>query len=129
MKRRALAHRLYGVIVCFTLIAPLQAYADPGTDISGRIVDAQGGLPVTNARIDLDRGNRKIDTTKTDSNGEFTFRGEPPGTYSFLIVAMGYQTSRAPDLVVTAGEASVSFQTAIFRGAMGLRTIAQVATA
>lgn len=129
MKRRALAHRLYGVIVCCSLIAPIQANANPGTTISGRIVDAQGGLPITNASVELDRGGQKIDSTRTDSDGSFSFNDEPPGTYSFLIAATGYQTSRAPDLVVTPGEANVSFQTAIFRGAAGLRTIAQVATA
>jgi outer membrane receptor protein involved in Fe transport len=119
-----------GITAAFCFLLPVVgAAATSGTTIEGRILDAQGGLPVTGAMVELDRVATKVDSTKADANGNFSFENEPPGTYSFLIVAGGYVTSRAPNLVVTSGEAAVSFQTAIFREPAGMRTIAYVATA
>jgi outer membrane receptor protein involved in Fe transport len=120
-------------MLCAACIAALPAaapgQAPNGTTISGRILDAQGGLPIPNAAIELDRGDEKVATTRTGADGAFAFANEPPGTYSFLIRAPGYQTSRAPDIVVEAGEAGVAFQTAINRAPAGVKTIAYVATA
>jgi outer membrane receptor protein involved in Fe transport len=96
--------------------------------ITGRVLDAQGGLPVTNATVELDRGDVRIAETQTDANGVFTFVNAPPGTYSFLIRAAGYQSARAPDLVVSAGQ-TTSFQTAVNRQQGDLKQIAYVATA
>jgi|GEM_PF-1270494 Carboxypeptidase regulatory-like domain/TonB-dependent Receptor Plug Domain len=103
------------------------APAPPSTPVSGRIYDAQGGLPVPNATVELDQGTLKVATTKTDSNGGFTFPRVSPGTYTLLITAGGYQTSRSNTFVVEYGEPSVTFQGAIFRST-GLKTIAQVST-
>ena len=98
-------------------------HAATGTTISGRVLDAQGGLPVPNALIELERNGTQVATTHTDANGAFTFQDEPPGIYSFLISSIGYQSTRAPDIVVTSDEPHVSFQTAIFRATGGLQTI------
>jgi outer membrane receptor protein involved in Fe transport len=100
-----------------------------GARIAGRILDAQGGLPVTGATIDLFQGDVKIATTTTDANGAFVFpHTEPPGVYSLSINAAGYQQSRSADFEVEYGQAQVTIRTAIFRSS-GLKTIAHVATA
>jgi outer membrane receptor protein involved in Fe transport len=106
-----------------------QPQAAPSTaTITGRVLDAQGGLPVTNATVELDRGGARVAQTQTDANGVFTFVNTPPGTYSFLIRAAGYQTARAPELAVSAGQ-TTSFQTAVNRQQGDLKQIAYVATA
>jgi outer membrane receptor protein involved in Fe transport len=123
------------LLACFALgfsIATAQtqtpAPAAPTTTVSGRIFDAQGGLPVPGATIELDQGTTKIATTTTGANGNFSFAKVLPGVYSLLISADGFQTSRSNNFEIEFGEPSVSFQTAIFPGA-GLKTIAHVTTA
>ncbi len=135
MQNRMLSHGLfYAVLLAFASVVfacPIAAQtpAPRGTTISGRILDAQSGLPVTGAMIELDRNGSKIAMTQTDGNGNFAFAPQPPGIYSFIISGVGYQTSRAPDIVITADEGSIAFQSAIARAAIGLPTIAYVATA
>ncbi len=109
--------------------APSTPQVQTGTRITGRILDAQGGLPVTRARIELYQSNVKIATTTTDVNGNFSFpKNEPPGVYSLSINAAGYQQSRSADFEIAYGQGQVTIRTAIFR-ASGLKTIAQVTTA
>lgn len=104
--------------------------AEEGTKISGRILDTQGGLPVSNATVELDRGGTKVAEVHTDANGDFVFPSEAPGTYALFIRASGYQTARlSPDLIVSPGLPEVSFQTAISRQPAGLKEIAYVTTA
>jgi 5-hydroxyisourate hydrolase-like protein (transthyretin family) len=82
-----------------------------GARIAGRILDAQGGLPVTGATIDLFQGDVKIATTTTDANGAFVFpHTEPPGVYSLSINAAGYQQSRSADFEVEYGQAQVTIR-------------------
>jgi outer membrane receptor protein involved in Fe transport len=100
-----------------------------GTKVFGRILDAQGGLPVTGATVELDRGATKVATTTTDANGNFAFQNESPGAYSLLITAVGYQRTRSADFEIAYGESQANVQTAIFRGTSGLKTIAHVASA
>jgi outer membrane receptor protein involved in Fe transport len=122
--------RLLTAALAFSFAAaPIAAPARGDTTISGRILDAQAGLPVPNAQIELDRGGTKVAGTVTDAGGVFTFKDEPGGTYSFVIRAAGYETTRAPDLVIEAGQPEVEFQTAINRETGGLKQIAQVANA
>ncbi|MBV8489808.1 MAG: TonB-dependent receptor, partial [Candidatus Eremiobacteraeota bacterium] len=125
--------RLRGLalLLAVTLWAlPASLFADQGTRITGRILDAQGGLPIPNATVELDRGNTKVAEARTDAGGSFSFAGEPPGTYVVLVRATGYQTARVtPDLIVSAGLPEVAFQTAISRQPTGLKQIAYVTTA
>lgn len=102
--------------------------APPSAKITGRIYDAQGGLPVPGATVELDQGAARVATTKTDANGAFAFASVVPGEYTLLITADGYQTSRSASFVVAFGQTSVTFQAAIFRS-NGLKTIAHVSTA
>ncbi len=113
----------------FFFSATLGALANHGTTISGRILDVQTGLPVVSATVELLRDGHRVAVAKTDADGVFRFRDRAPGTYDVLIRAIGYQTTRAPQLPVAMGEPEVSFETAIDRQAAGMREIAYVATA
>lgn len=112
--------------VALTLSAPAIALAGNGTTIFGRVLDNNGGLPVSNAAVELRQGDKTIGTTTSAPDGSFTFAGEPAGVYSILITANGYQTTRSTDVYVVPGEGRIDVQTAIGRAANGLRTIGGV---
>ncbi len=127
---RSVQNRLLAFLLVFAFIAsPAISAAATGTTISGRILDAQGGLPVPSATVELGIKGTKVATAVTDAAGQFSFPGVAPGTYSVTIRAVGYQTTIAPELLVSAGEPEVSFQTAVNQQAQGLKNIASVATA
>ena len=112
------------------LVVAVPAAAAGGTTISGRILDTQGGLPVANATVELQRNGAEVATGRTDGGGNFRILDQPPGTYAVYVRAAGYQTTRiAPDLLVSAELAEVSFQTAIARQPQGLKQIGYVVTA
>ncbi len=113
------------VLLFLCIAAP--AIAADGVTVSGRILDAQGGLPVPNAQVELDRGGRGIAIATTDASGTFSIGGITAGTYVVLIRANGYEATRlSPDLLVTEEAASVSFQVAISRQRPGLKQIGYV---
>ncbi len=122
MKRSALA-TLTALAMLFLPITPAPAAADSGTAIVGRVLDANGGLPVPGATVALDRGSVKVAATTTAADGTFRFSGQAPGDYTVTIAARGYQTTQSPDILVTGNEDSVQVQTAIVRGDTGLKVI------
>ena len=112
------------------VLAPLAAPAAPGTAaIVGRVLDAQGGLPVDGATVELYRNSNVVATTRTDATGTYRFVNQPPGTYSVVIRANGYQSARGAEFAVAPGRTEVRFQTAVNRQPGGLKEIAYVATA
>lgn len=118
-------------LACFFLAsnAATVALADNGATIYGRVLDSNGGLPVSNAKVELRQGDKTIGTTTTAADGSFTFSSEPAGVYTVVIAANGYQTTRSRDVYVTSAQDRIDVQTAIERAASGLRTIGGVATA
>ncbi len=117
-------------LLLLALLAPSFAAAAPapGTTISGRILDTQGGLPIPNASVELQRNGVSVASVRTDAAG--AFRTEvSPGTYVVLIRATGYEATRlSPDLLVTSEAPEVSFQIAISRQRQGLKQIGYVVT-
>ncbi|MBV9718219.1 MAG: TonB-dependent receptor [Candidatus Eremiobacteraeota bacterium] len=98
-----------------------------GATITGRILDTQGGLPVSNATIEFHRNGAIVETARTDKDGRFSIANQPPGTYAVFIRAPGYETTRyTPDLLIAPGTPQVSFQTAISRQREGLKQIGYV---
>jgi outer membrane receptor protein involved in Fe transport len=93
--------------------------------ISGTVVEANGGLPVPSATVELERGRKTLARTTTQPDGSFRFADEPPAVYSILISRSGYQSTIINNVVVAPGR-TVYANTAINRGAM--RTIAVVST-
>ncbi|MBV9027135.1 MAG: TonB-dependent receptor [Candidatus Eremiobacteraeota bacterium] len=108
-------------------VAALPAAAAGGVTVSGRILDAQGGLPVRNAAVALERGASHVAVARTDSAGNFRIVGVPPGTYAAIVTAPGYETTRlSPDLLVTSEISEVSFQMAVSPAKAGLKQIGYV---
>jgi outer membrane receptor protein involved in Fe transport len=105
------------------------AAATEGSTVTARILDTQGGLPVSGATVEIDRAGVRVATAQTDSYGTATISDVAPGTYVVYIRADGYQNTRVvPDLLIQPGTPQVGFQTAISR-AKTLKTIGYVVTA
>ena len=67
-----------------------------GTALEGRISD--GSTPVSGAIVTIsDRG--LVQSTSTDENGRFLFKGVPSGRYAFRISAQGYALYECPVVV------------------------------
>ncbi len=130
MDFRSNVHRWPAYLLsCALLVTPAPAASAPasGTVVSGRILDAQGGLPVPNATVQLDRSGVEVASAVTDAAGTFRIAAVPPGTYVVLMRANGYEATRlSPDLLVTPDAPEVSFQTAISRLRQGLKQIGYV---
>jgi hypothetical protein len=54
--------------------------------IGGQITASAGGLPLQNASVTLFRGGHFVNTTSTDSSGNYKFSGLPPST-SYVVCA------------------------------------------
>lgn len=134
MQHRADLRRVAAFLLIAFLTSALPVFAagqpnQPGTTISGRILDLSGGLPVPNATIELYRSGTKVAEGNTDASGRFRIPNQPPGTYFVLVRANGFETTRlTPDLLVSAEAPEVSFQMAIGRQRQGLKQIGYVAT-
>lgn len=61
-------------------------------DLSGLVVSAEGGKPLTGAEVSVTGGFR----TRTNENGEWTLRGVPTGTRMLEVRALGYSPEREP---------------------------------
>ncbi|WP_051314637.1 carboxypeptidase regulatory-like domain-containing protein [Alteribacter aurantiacus] len=78
-------------IVNFTLLE------NPGT-IVGTIVNAQTGQPIVTSNVQLrinDVNGAVIATASTDTQGNFTFQGIAPGTYTVVASDISFQTNFA----------------------------------
>lgn len=86
------------------LCLPLGAGAQtPSAALTGRVLATDGGLPVQDAAIELEKGGEKIAVSTTDANGVYSFKNQSQGEYSILIVARGYLATRVPTVFLTAG--------------------------
>jgi outer membrane receptor protein involved in Fe transport len=116
---------LLAVLAMVFALSPIASLPATETAVSGRILDVNGGFAVGGAKLELQKNGKTVATSTTSSQGTFRFDDVAPGDYSILITAPGYQTTRAPDIIVTPGAGEVSFQTAIQRN-IGPSTIATV---
>jgi hypothetical protein len=73
------------------LLLPSSTFAQSAT-VRGRVLSATTGQPIANATLSLSAVAR---TTRTDSLGEFTLSGLPPGEQALLVQAVGYTPVRA----------------------------------
>lgn len=64
--------------------------------IEGRVVEARGGRPLSNATVTvLDAEGNSVGMAGTDARGEFRVRLGGPGRYTLRTDAIGYLTSRS----------------------------------
>jgi hypothetical protein len=73
------------------LLLPSSIFAQTAT-LRGRVLSASTGQPIANATLSLSAVAR---TTRTDSLGEFTLSGLPPGEQALLVQAVGFTPVRA----------------------------------
>ena len=123
--------------LAFAMFAPAAAQA-PGTPSSGTVVAANSvtiagtlvtqdnGLAIGNATVTLVQGGTTIAMTTSDGNGRWSFTNEPPGIYSVVVHALGYETTRVDDITALGGS-TAQIQTALLRAktesSSGLREI------
>ena len=87
--------------------------AETGTDVVGQVLDANSGLPIANADVKLQQGDKTVAETKTASDGSYRFANEPQGIYSVEIFAQGHLGVRSRDLVLIRSERSVQYVVAL----------------
>ncbi|MBV9085469.1 MAG: TonB-dependent receptor [Acidobacteriaceae bacterium] len=97
--------KLFGVVVCFCLVAAGRHGALEAADITGSIfgtVTDPSGAKVPGARVDLmnvDR-NRTERSVTTDANGEFGAELLPIGHYTITVSARGFKKATVSDIVL-----------------------------
>ena len=87
--------------------------------ISGRITDADTGLPLYGANVVIVGTQRGA---MSDMNGEFLVSDLPPGTYVLKILMMGYKVVEIPSFVLQSGEnrtVGVELQAAFYEAPEG----------
>jgi len=93
---------------------PLEVRLDPSSDVSGRVVDAEGE-PIPGARVEMTRsrslemGNRAVMTMmmaseETDRDGRFVFEDQEPGVISLGARASGYREAKRDNIEIPKGE-------------------------
>jgi outer membrane receptor protein involved in Fe transport len=124
--------RINSWAVLLAFVVPLNmtgiALADTGSTISGQVLDRSGGLPVSNATVELEHNHKVVGTVKTAADGSFTFPGAIAGVYDVVILANGFQTRRSTDIYLTA-QAGAQVRIAVDRTSQGsVKTIGGVQT-
>jgi hypothetical protein len=72
--------------------------------ITGHVIDqSQGAVPNAEVKLVEDQTNVTV-TTHTNSNGDFNFTNEEPGTYTVIVAAPGYKELRKVNLVLSASQ-------------------------
>ncbi len=81
--------------------------ADAGT-VTGRVVDKKTGHAIPFANVTIPEAKRG---GLTDSEGQFTISGVPPGTWEVRVQFLGYRPVSKPGVEVVAGKiATVNFE-------------------
>ena len=78
-----------------------------GGTISGTVKDDTGGI-IPGATVTLSTDKGTIQTVQTASDGTYTFRNVPPGTYTIAATYSGLQQQGTTLVTVTAGQALTS---------------------
>jgi hypothetical protein len=83
-------HFLWAMILCSLAIAigVCSAQQEPGTTITGKIIDADNGTPLEDAIVFLANTPRG---TSSENDGTFRIASVPAGTYELVISRVGYE--------------------------------------
>lgn len=100
--RLTLRFLLAGAVAAALGLVQLPALAQQEVT-TGRVVDAAIGEPIAGVIVELvTASNRTVRSAATDVNGDFRLVDVPPGRYSLLLKAYGYQTRRLDGVRVRA---------------------------
>lgn len=116
LARVALAFLASFCIVTTTLTpsVPAEAADATVTQVSGDLVTAENGLPVSGATISLVQGSTVVATATSDTNGHYTFGNVTPGIYTLRISAQGLQTTEISNVLAGTG-GSIAIRTTLPR--------------
>ena len=73
---------LFGVCAFLILLSTIDAAAQTGVTVSGRLLNSLSGDPIPDATVRIDELNR---TVTSDATGTFTFDNVPAGTYHLSV--------------------------------------------
>lgn len=80
-----------------------QSSAGPGT-----VVDSNGSA-IANATVTItDQNTGASRTVQTDSSGNYSVAGLPPGPYSIAVAAQGFKTTRLQDVTIQPGQVAAA---------------------
>jgi hypothetical protein len=90
-------HQLRFSVLLFVvaLVSSVQSQVQPKAQIAGRVVRADNGAPIEGAILQIYPGGPiagRLQTAKTDSNGEYYFQGLKPDSYEIVAEADGFVT-------------------------------------
>src|SRR5262245_47295859 len=98
--RQGLAAVAIATLIACT--ATSAARAQTGT-VTGRVVDAENGQPVSEALVELITGGRqRVAFANCDADGRFQITGAPAGSYLLVISRLGYEIKRMEGVTVGA---------------------------
>ncbi len=107
--RRHLSRRagMLSVVAALGLLVPLAALRLPGQNLSGKFsgtIHDPSGTAVRNATVILtDHKSNTAVMTASDADGNFSFKALPAGGYEMNVLKRGFETYRAPQLVLEPG--------------------------
>jgi outer membrane receptor for ferrienterochelin and colicin len=105
-------------LVCILGVPAVAAPADSqAATIVGTLVTQESGLPVGGATVALARDSKEVALTTSDSGGRYAFENEPPGVYSVVVRAIGYQTTRIDNVQALSG--TTTLRTPLLRALTG----------
>ena len=88
-----------GVVCAFLLFAPTAAFAQPTRALSGVVVDADSGAPLTGATVTVKDGKTQaaVGTPQaSNADGAFTVAKAPQADLLLEVTAPGYQPVTLP---------------------------------
>ena len=100
------------VTTTLTPSVPAEATDATVTQVSGDLVTAENGLPVSGATISLVQGSTVVATATSDTNGHYTFGNVTPGIYTLRISAQGLQTTEISNVLAGTG-GSIAIRTTL----------------
>lgn len=109
------------LILILILGATAPAFCAPAGIIRGVVTDALDAA-IPGARVALLRGNKPVDHARTNSHGEYSFRGIDPGRYRVRADAPGF-TAAESALMSVPGGAPVTINVTVEVGPLRQRTV------
>ncbi|MDT8342145.1 MAG: TonB-dependent receptor [Longimicrobiales bacterium] len=102
MRASLLGKGLFPLFALALAALPLTAQTQTGT-LTGSVVDAQTGAPVSGAQVDVIQGTTQVTSVLADAQGRFRTQLQA-GTYALVATSVGYTPTRVDGVVVLAGQ-------------------------
>jgi hypothetical protein len=92
------------ILLLITFCSSLSFAQTYTSTIRGSVKDADTGLPLANATVQLTTGNTG---TTSNKDGDFRFDNLPVGRYILTVSFLGYETVKVPEILLESGKESV----------------------